>query len=174
MNRHKWYPTLLLGLSLLLATSSLACSKPTQGEFATYENDTWGYAVSYPSDWTVEALDINTTEIRSPSPGFAHIEIYADEALGLPIKDEVASWLEGTMQAFGDVILQDGVGPKDSWVWYLSYDYFLPEYDMTFHGETYLKQTQEYLYRISLEAEKQNYSQYPFQEVVSMFTLVME
>lgn len=74
------------------------------------------------------------------------------------------------MEAFGDVIVQESMGPKDSWDWYLAYDYLMPEYDMTFHGETYFKQTEANLYRVSLEAEKEEYSQYPFEEVVSTFT----
>jgi len=173
MTKHKWSPILLV--TLLFATSFLACTKPTKNtRFTTYENNTWEYTISYPSNWSVVTIDPNTTDIRSASPSLAHIGIYADDRFDLRIEDEVQIWLEGTEYAFGDVTLLESTGTKDSWDWYLSYDYFLPEHNVTFHGEAYMKQTEKNFYRVCLEAEKGDYSQYPFEEVISTFALLTE
>ena len=173
--RYNWQSILIVGLCLLFATLFLACSVPTRStEFTRYRNDTWGYTISYPSNWSIEIIDTYTTEISLPAPSLAHIELYADENLGLPIESEAQIWLEGTTEAFSDVLLLKSIGSKDSWDWYLAYDYFMPEHDITFHGEAYMKQTEKNFYRICLEAEKGDYSQYPFGEVVSTFALLAE
>ena len=174
MSKHELYPILVVTLSFLLAIPFLACSQPVQNGFTTYENNTWEYTISYPTNWSVVPIDPNTTEIWSPSPSLAHIEIYADHRFDLAIEVEIQIWLEGTMKAFGDVILHESIGTKDSWDWYLSYNYSLREHNMTFHGEAYMKQTEENFYRICLEAEKGDYSQYPFGEVISTFALLGE
>ena len=130
-NKCKRHSIVLIGLSLLFGILFPACSIPPEStDFVTYENDTWGYAVSYPGDWSVEFVDSNTTEIRSPYPRFAHVEIYADKSFGLPIRTEGRIWLEGTMEAN--------------------------------------------LYRVSPEAEKEGYSDYPFEGVISTFALPAE
>ena len=45
---------------------------------------------------------------------------------------------------------------------------------MTFHGEAYLKQMETTLYRVCIEAQKQDYEQFPFEELTSTFRLLEE
>jgi hypothetical protein len=58
---------------------------------------------------------------------------------------------------------------QGSWDWYLSYDY---EADFgMFHGEAYFKQTETQVYKLDMAGFKQEYSNYPFNTIISSFKL---
>lgn len=58
MTKHKWYPILLVALSLLLGTSFLACTELTPSStFLTYTDEINGFSISYPQDWEIMSED---------------------------------------------------------------------------------------------------------------------
>jgi hypothetical protein len=161
---NRKYGFLLLGLIGLLISSLVACGMPG---YTTYTNDKAGYTISYPLSWKVEvSKDGTRCLITSPT---RRGSVMIDVAEGMTARDAAQRWLISIGTTWGEVTKLEDKPMKGSWDWYLSYDY---EADFgMFHGEAYFKQTETHLYKLDTAGLKEEYSNYPFNTIISSFKL---
>lgn len=164
MRHNKRYWLLLVGLIGLLLSPFVACG---QTGYIPYNNDEFGYTVSYPYTWTVEAsADGTKCLITSPSRTGS---VMIDVTEGLTAKEAANRWLISIGTAWGAIVKLEDKPMEGAWDWYLAYDY---EADYgTFHGEAYFKQAGNYVYKLDSAAEKDGYESYPFSTIISSFKL---
>lgn len=166
MRNKKRYCLLLLGFLGLLFSFSVACAPPG---YKTYDNEEFGYSVSYPMNWKAEVSADGTTFLLESPTRRGSVMIDVKEAM-LP---RVAAnyWLmsisQGTINK--EVTKFEDKPMKGVWDWYLSYDY---ETDFgMFHGEAYFKTTDTHTYRLDTLARVAEYKNYPFSTIISSFKL---
>jgi len=103
-NNHKWHPILLLALSFLFATSSLACSSPTQStQLVHYASKEFGYTVDYPQGWDLIELSANEIVIGPPDSKYNQVQISAkpgEPRIGLLPESVIADSIEANLQEF--------------------------------------------------------------------------
>jgi hypothetical protein len=146
---------------------------PTSGfSSTTYENDTYGYSISYPSDWMVDVRSIHLTQFNPPYPYFGGISIMMYEATDLPIEEQVQIWAEVMRDLFNNFTILDSRERQGMWDWYVAINYNWN--DIEFHGEAYYKCTEDGLYQIETHFEKEDYDVYPLSEIVDTFRLLSE
>ena len=169
------YWLLFLGLTVLSLSPVIACGEagttsPSQLSFNTYTNDDWGCAISYPSDWQAQVVPADRTCLIS-SPALADRgSLRLDVIEALPAKQAAERWLMALGTAWGSITLLHSTRMQGLWDWYLSYDYNSGYGE--FHGETFFKETPDYLYKIDTAGEKAKYDSYPFAEMISSFKLL--
>jgi hypothetical protein len=148
----------------LLISSVVACGTPG---FTKYTNDKAGYTISHPLNWKVEVSEDGTRcLIASPS---RQGSIMIDVVEGMTAREAAQRWLISIGTTWGEVAKLEDKPMQDAWDWYLSYDY---ETSFgTFHGEAYFKQTETNVYKLDTAALKQQYSNYPFNTMLSSFKL---
>ena len=162
-SRKYWF--LLLGLIGLLISSLVACG--TTPGFTTYTNDKAGYSISRPESWSVEMSEDGTKcLLASPS---RQGSVMIDVVEGMTAREAAQRWLISIGTTWSEVVKLEDKPMKGSWDWYLSYDY---ETNFgTFHGEAYFKQTETHVYKLDTAGLKEEYSQYPFNTIISSFKL---
>jgi len=104
MNKHDWYPILLVALSLLFATSFLACSQPTQSTgLVHYASEEFAYSVDYPQGWDLVQLSANEIVIGPPDSKYDQIQISAkpgEPRIGLLPESLIADSIAANLQEF--------------------------------------------------------------------------
>jgi hypothetical protein len=161
-NRKYWF--LFLWLIGLLIGSLVACGTPG---YTTYTNDKAGYTINYPLNWQVQVSEDGTKcLITSPTRKGS---VMIDVAEGMTAREAAQRWLISIGTTWGEVTKLEDKPMQGSWDWYLSYDY---EANLAaFHGEAYFKQTETHLYKLDTAGPKEEYSQYPFNTIISSFKL---
>lgn len=177
MRNYKRYSFVLLGFVALLLGSVIACSDtetapPSYPSFITYTNDEWGCAISYPSDWRAQVVPTDRTCLISSPFVTGRGSLRLDVVEALPAEEAAERWLIALGTTWGSVTLLANMRMQGLWDWYLSYDYDTGYGE--FHGETYFKETPNYLYKIDTAGEKTKYHTYPFNEIISTFKLLPE
>ncbi len=166
MRIKKIYCLLLLCFLGLLFSLSVACT-PTG--YKTYDNEEFGYSVSYPMNWKAEVSADGTIYLLESPTRRGSVMIDVRDAMSL--RSAVIYWLmsvsQGTINK--EVAKLEDKPMKGAWDWYLSYDY---ETDFgIFHGEAYFKLTDTHLYRLDTLARVGEYKDYPFSTIISLFKL---
>ena len=161
-NKRFWF--LILGLAVLLFSPFVACGKTG---YTTYTNEAGRYTINYPLNWQVEVSEDGTKcLITSPN---RRGSIMIDVVEGMTAREAAQRWLISLGTAWGEVTKLEDKPMQGSWDWYLSYDY---EADFgMFHGEAYFKQTETQVYKLDMAGFKQEYSNYPFNTIISSFKL---
>ena len=166
MRNKKRYCLLLLGFLGLLFSFSVACAPPG---YKTYDNEEFGYSVSYPMNWKAEVSADGTTFLLESPTRRGSVMIDVKEAM--LFRTAANYWLmsisQGTINK--EVTKFEDKPMKGVWDWYLSYDY---ETDFgMFHGEAYFKTTDTHTYRLDTLARVGEYKDYPFSTIISSFKL---
>lgn len=166
MRNIKRYLFLLLGLFGLLIGLFAACGQPG---YTTYNNEEFGYTISYPMNWKVEASADGTVCLLLHPTRRGSVMIDVKDAMSL--RDAANYWImsisEGTFQK--EIAKLEDKPMEGVWDWYLAYEY---ETDFgIFHGEAYFKLTEANIYRVDTLARVGEYEDYPFSTIVSSFKL---
>lgn len=181
---HRLYRCLTWLLLGLFTCAAAACSKPapsvelpslerpTASSFISYQNDTWGYMVSYPKDWLIDTTHPDRVSIKIPPPHLGGVSIIVTKDSILPIEHAARTYIEVASEHWDDFRLLSNKTINDVWDWYVSYTYTWR--GIPFQEEVYFKQTKEYVYTLSLTAERELYLGYPFDKIVSSFSLESE
>jgi hypothetical protein len=82
-------------------------------------------------------------------------------------QDAAKRWIMSLGTQWSQITLLEDKPMEGSWDWYLSYDYEA-QYGL-YHGEAYFKQTEMNLYKLDTAALKGEYSNYPFNTIISSF-----
>jgi hypothetical protein len=162
-NRKKYW-LLVLGLTSLLLGFFVACGKPG---YIKYTNDQFGYTVSYPYTWQAQVSKDGTTWEIEPQTRRASVMIYVAEPM--TAEDAAKRWIMSLGTYWSEITVLENKPMEGSWDWYLSYDYEA-QYGL-YHGEAYFKQTEKHLYRLDTTGLKGEYSNYPFNTIISSFKL---
>lgn len=178
MRKFRKHIVLLLGLLILLLSMVISCSQAettpiSESTLITYTNDDYGYTISYPSNWHVQVMSTNETDLLPPQPYRGFIGIYVVENPELPVERMADGWLIAMTTIRDDFVQLDSKRMQGLWDWYLAYD-FMTEYGEEFHGETYFKQTDTHLYKIETAAETPRYDAYTFDKLIPTFKLLSE
>lgn len=165
MRNNKKYCFLLLGLVGLLLSLSVACGKTG---YVKYENDEFGYTISYPYSWKVEvSADGTKCLIISPT---RKASVMIDVVEGMTAREAANYWLISIGTAWGEVTKLEDKPKEGFWDWYLSYEYMTTYYE-TFRGEAYFKQMGTCVYKLDTAGDKDGYAGYPFATMISTFKL---
>jgi len=144
--------------------------------FTTYRDEKWGYTIGYPDDWFVETV---APEMISLHPAFSHLSwgsifVMVDESSG-PASGMAQALVTELEQANPTTFtLIDNGEAQGMWDWYVCYEY-MAEYEyvtIVRRGEAYVKNTEQYMYVVNLDFEKENYDSYPLSQIVDTFTLL--
>ena len=165
MKNNKKYLFLFLGLISLVLSLFGACVKTG---FVTYTNDQFGYKILYPYTSKVEVSEDGAKCLIISRNKRASVMIDVTE--NLTAEEAAQRWLMSIGSAWGEVVKLEDKPMEGFWDWYLSYDYETNLAE-TFHGEAYFKQTDSHLYKLDTAALKQDYSDYPFNTMISSFRL---
>jgi len=165
VRNNKKYFLLLLGLVALLSSLLVACGKTG---FVKYENDEFGYTISYPYSWKVEVFEDGTKcLIISPT---RRASVMIDVVEGMTPREAANYWLISIGTAWGEVTKLEDKPMEGFWDWYLSYEYTTSYYE-TFRGEAYFKQVGTNVYKLDTAGDKDGYAGYPFATMISTFKL---
>lgn len=162
MNNRHWI--LLFGLIVLLVSSGISCGTPG---YTTYKNETQGYSISYPMNWTSEITnDAAIFVAKSPS----HLASVRVDVIGAMSAQQAAQrWGMAMGTGSVDFAIVENKPMEGNWNWYLSYDYDIGT--GPYHGEAYFKTTADHIYKVDTAGDMEGYKTYPFSTIVDSFKL---
>lgn len=163
----------LLAGFMMLFSSVVACSSNGETDLIRYTNDDLGYALTYSDYWGVREISGTETHFTPPPPGKGYISVHVLENPTLPFELAVDVWLSLMKNEWEVFTVLDSKMMQGLWDWYVSYDY-VTEDGGEYHGETFFKRTAGRLYKVDMVGEKEKYGEYPFNEVLSTFSVVTE
>lgn len=166
MRNIKGYWFLPLWLFGLLIGLFGACGQPG---YTKYNNEEFGYTISYPMNWKVEvSADGTKCLLLHPT---RRGSVMVDVADVMPVRVAINYFLmslsQGTLSKEVNLIEDKSIGGP--WDWYISYQYET-DFDI-FQGEAYFKVTDTHLYKLDTAARVGEYENYPFSTIISSFKL---
>lgn len=158
--------------SVVISVTSVPPASPSPSSFVPYRSDTHGYAISYPSDWSLDTGVPNTVTMYLPPPSMSSISIVAVEG-SFPAEQITQLFVELMTEEYSpSFTVLDSREIEGMWDWYLSYEF--EAFDTEFYGEHYCRSTEQRIYAVFSNLEKEDYEAYPLSDILDTFTLLPE
>jgi len=161
--------------SVVISVTSVPPTPSSPSSFVPYRSDAYGYAINHPSDWGLDTEKLDAVRMYPPPPSMSSISILVAEGVegSLPAEQLAQIFVELMTEAYSpSFTVLDSKQIEGMWDWYVSCEY--ESFGTEFYAEVYYKSTEQYMYVVFCDLEKEDYEAYPLSDILDTFTLLPE
>jgi len=160
--------------SVVISVTSVPPAPSSPSSFVSYRSDAYGYAISYPSDWSLDTEELDAVTIHLPPPSMSSISIMVAEGVegSLPAEQMAQLFVELLVEQYPTTTVLDSREMQGMWDWYVFCEY--EGFGTEWYAELYFKSTEQWMYVVFWDLEKEDYEACPLSDILDTFTLLPE